>query len=107
MHTQNRIQSAIHDMGTRLAGVSAAKRKRLHDGLTLDAMEHYAWQTCQSRAHAEGVITAEEAMTLYHAIQNWNEQPVEARIIVTESIKELLTQQIRGCDAKATAKATD
>ena len=94
MQIGNRIQWAIRDMKTRLEGGSDAKLKRLQAGLTLDTMEHYAWQTCQSRAHAEGVITAEEAMTLYRAIQNWTEQPVEVRIIVTESIKELFTQQL-------------
>jgi hypothetical protein len=93
MQTENRIQSAIHEMGTRLKGISTEKRKKLRDSLTLDAREHYGWQTCQARAHAEGVITVDEAMTLYRAIQNWDTQPMQTRIIVTQSIHELLKQQ--------------
>lgn len=96
----NRITDAIANMTHRLKTISAAKRKRLDAGLTLDAGEIFGWQECQARAHAEGVLSADEAQTIYHAIRDWDNQTVPAKIIVTQSIQELLTGQIDAkCDS--------
>ena len=99
----NRITDAIADMTDRLKTISAAKRKRLDVGLTLDAGEVYGWQNCQSQAHATGVLTTDEAQTIYHAIRDWDSQSVPAKIIVTQSIQELLTGQIAARTNRATA----
>ena len=99
MQTDNRIQVAINKMGTRLKGLSTAKIKTLTDTLTLDPRERYSWLTCQARAHAEGAISSDEAMTLYRAIKNWEGQSVQSRIVTTQSIQELLSKQIKASHA--------
>ena len=99
----NRITDAIVDMTDRLKTISAAKRKRLGAGLTLDAGEVYSWQTCQARAHVEGVLTTDEAQTIYNAIRSWDSQSVPAKIVITQSIQELLKGQIAARTNKATA----
>jgi hypothetical protein len=99
----NRITHAIADMTDRLKTISAAKRKRLDAGLTLDAGEVYGWQTCQARAHAEGVLSTDEAQTIYNAIRSWDSQSVAAKIIITQSMQELLTGQIDASADSATA----
>lgn len=101
--TENRITHAITDMTNRLKAVSAAKRKRLDAGLTLDAGEIFGWQECQARAHVEGVISTDEAQTIYHAIRSWDRQSVAAKIIITQSIQELLKGQIDASADRATA----
>ena len=99
----NRITDAIANMTDRLKTISAAKRKRLDAGLTLDAGEIFGWQNCQARAHVEGVLSTDEAQTIYHAIRNWDRQSVPAKIIITQSIQELLTGQIDAKGDSATA----
>ena len=99
----NRITDAIANMTDRLKTISAAKRKRLDAGLTLDAGEIVGCQNCQARAHVEGVLSTDEAQTIYHAIRDWNNQSVPAKIIITQSIQELLTGQIDAKGDSATA----
>ena len=101
--TENRITAAIADMTDKLKTISAAKRKRLDAGLTLDAGEIFGWQECQARAHVEGVISTDEAQTIYHAIRSWDRQSVAAKIVITQSIQELLTGQITARANRATA----
>jgi hypothetical protein len=100
---QNRITDAIANMTNRLKTVSDAKLTRLDAGLTLDAGEIFGWQECQARAHVEGVLSTDEAQTIYHAIRDWDNQTVPAKIIVTQSIQELLTGQIAAKGDSATA----
>ena len=99
----NRITDAIADMTDRLKTISAAKRQRLGASLTLDAGEVCGWQTCQARAHAEGVLTTDEAQTIYNAIRSWDSQSVPAKIVITQSIQELLKGQIAARTNRATA----
>jgi hypothetical protein len=99
----NRITDAIANMTHRLKTISAAKRKRLDAGLTLDAGEIVGWQNCQARAHVEGVLSTDEAQTIYHAIRNWDRQSVPAKIIITQSIQELLAGQLAAKTNSATA----
>ena len=53
----NRITDAIANMTNRLKTISAAKRKQLDAGLTLDVGHN----TFNARAHAEGVLSTDEA----------------------------------------------
>jgi hypothetical protein len=99
----NRITDAIASMTNRLKTVSDAKLTRLDAGLTLDAGEIFGWQECQARAHLEGVLSTDEAQTIYHAIRNWDRQSVPAKIIITQSIQELLAGQIAARTNRATA----
>jgi ABC-type uncharacterized transport system YnjBCD substrate-binding protein len=99
----NRITDAIATMTHRLKTVSDAKRKRLDAGLTLDAGEIFGWQECQARAHAEGVLSTDEAQTIFNAIRDWDDQTVPAKIIITQSIQELLAGQIAARTNRATA----
>jgi hypothetical protein len=92
----NRIQASITALNKKTTQFSAEKRERLTAALTLDVDEYRGYQNCQARAHAEGTITADEAQTLYLALKSWNTQTVSARIVVTQAIKELLTNQIGG-----------
>lgn len=61
----NRVMDAIQDMDRRIAGLDAEKRASLEDRATLDFDEWFTMGDWATRAQMAGIITIDEAMTLY------------------------------------------
>jgi hypothetical protein len=48
-------------------------------------------------------LSTDEAQTIFNAIRDWDDQTVPAKIIITQSIQELLAGQIAARTNRATA----
>lgn len=62
---QNRIMDAITDMDQRIAKLDASELANLEANATLDFDEWYATGDWATRASMAGIVTIDEAMTLY------------------------------------------
>lgn len=94
-----RIQSR-HEIGTSLQGEPISESLvKLDNEMSITASEHFAFQDAQARAHAGGVLSLDEAQTIYVALGNvqsttnggW--QPhvdLPLKLTITQTMGELL-----------------
>ena len=90
----NRLTALTPQISAKLKGLSTAKCKSLRRALNLDTNEIVGWQNAKSRAQIEGVISVEEALTIYHAIQHWSTTSLALQIVITEMMRVILAGQI-------------
>jgi hypothetical protein len=90
----NRLTALTPQVSAKLKGLTTTKCKSLRDTLKLDMDEVFAWQTAKSRAQIEGVISVDEALTIYHAIQHWSTTSLALQIVITEMMRVILAGQI-------------
>lgn len=64
----NRILKAEEQIRTRLAQIDRVSAERLGESMKLEEQEHFAYQNKQAEAHAAGVLTFDEAQTIYCAL---------------------------------------
>ena len=64
----NRIDLAAEQLREQLETMDAAKCLALEASLAIDFSEHAAYQDAQASAHAGGVLSTEEALTVYAAL---------------------------------------
>lgn len=90
----NRIRQAAGRYDKLLAGKSSREREDLYKLVELSGMEGPTYQTWQARAHAQGLITLEEATTIYAALggeaAEWDPtSSLALRLAITQTMKEL------------------
>jgi hypothetical protein len=94
----NRLTAMIELTETDLKGLEKAKHAKLTAALALDTSEVIGWQTAQAEAHASGMISTDEAQFIYVAIGpaggNWKRQTLATRIVITQAMHTLLSNQI-------------
>lgn len=102
----NRIVAAVERMEKQIA-------KRIADGLTtaekvagtraamdMDFEEYVRFQEIKSLAFATGIITLDEAQTIYsylgESLETFNNQPVAVKVVLTQFFQELLALRVIG-----------
>jgi hypothetical protein len=90
----NKLTELVPQVSAKLKGITPAKCKSLRMALNLDTNEIVGWQNAKSRAQIEGVISVDEALTIYHAIQHWNTTSLALQIVITEMMQVILAGQI-------------
>lgn len=100
----NRVQAAIDRC--RAKDVDAKDVAALDEKLALTSAEHFAYQQAQSRAYAEGVLSADEAHIVYMALGEccsstnggWSaDVDTITKAVVTTLIGELLRRRTARC----------
>ena len=61
----NRILIMVKQVELKVQEMDSAKQTEFEKGLDLEFDEHFAFQTAQSKAFASGLISFDEAQTLY------------------------------------------
>ncbi len=101
----NRVSLAIDRVRPRVAALDDAKRIKLDADMAVDFSEHFAYQQEQARAHAEGLLTPDEAQIIYIALGEngdsenggWaTDTDAATKVIITKVIGELLSARIEG-----------
>lgn len=97
----NRISQAIAKMDERVKSknLSPEKLEQVNRSLDItDISEYSTFQQLKSAA-AGGVLTADEAQTIYGYLGNtpeqFNRQPLAVKAVLTQIFKELLDRQIK------------
>jgi hypothetical protein len=91
----NRLTELVPTVESKLQTCAVAQRKNLRNTLKLGIDEVFAWQNAKSRAQIEGVISVDEALTIYRAIQNWSTTSLALQIVITEMMQIILAGQIK------------
>lgn len=94
----NRLAARIREVRERLVTLSPEQRDKLDHNLDLDPGEHFAYQQQQSRAHAMGTISADEAQIMYVALGEVGSRKnggwasgtdLATKIVVTQGVYDL------------------
>lgn len=106
----NRITKEIARMRTQIADRIAAglttkeKVAKTHKDLDMDVEELAKFQTLKSLAVEYKILTLDEGQTLYALLGEtpsvFNAQPIEVKVTLTSTFKELLNWHIK-CHSKA------
>ena len=87
----NRIIQSNTRIAAMLATKPAANIKALDAALKrLTASEICAYQESKSLAQSSGVLSLEEAQTVYAIMQGWDTAPLEQRMTVTSLMGQLM-----------------
>lgn len=90
----NRIATAIALMEPRIESMDADKRARLTEHTAITFEEGFVYQETKSWAQAAGLITHDEAITVYAAFTGtrWADgTSLATKIAITKLMEELLT----------------
>jgi hypothetical protein len=68
MGEPNRVADAITDVASRLEDIPETRQFAMRKGFTMDSTELAVFQQWKSLAQAEGLLTLDEAMTIYTAL---------------------------------------
>lgn len=91
----NKIESHIAEIDERVAAIDADSRTRLEDTLRdLPFDELVAYQNIKSEAQAAGILTVDEALTVYGILNDWSTASLAGRITVTKMMEELLAAKL-------------
>lgn len=95
---QERLDTGVKPDGSPITGDLEA----LEESLDLDALETFAYQSAQARAHATGKLTTAEAQTIYLALggegfgrtaSGWADGvSLALKVTITNLMAELLTK---------------
>ena len=103
----NRIADLIGRYETRIAklngiGLDGRPLDRMHDEMKLAPDEFVQYQNLQAQAHAEGVLTTDEAQTVYIALggevfnPDWPDgTSLATKTAITQLMGELVTRRIK------------
>jgi hypothetical protein len=101
----NRITDAFARIKAQIAdciakGLTTAEKIRdVHKTLDMDLAEYVKFQTLKTLAVAQGLLTPDEAQSVYfclgESMQKFNDQPVHVKSVLTSLFAELLTAQVR------------
>lgn len=102
--TPNRITAAIETVRGQIAErLDEAGAIKLGETLALEGDEHFRFQQLQSRAHAMGNLTTDEAQLVYVALGEagtgsnggWAaETDLATKVVVTQLMEELLRKRL-------------
>jgi hypothetical protein len=68
MLAPNRLTATVDTVRAKMADLSAEDQENLDREMAVDFSEHFAYQETQARAHAEGVLSTDEAQVVYVAL---------------------------------------
>ncbi len=91
----NRIVEVSKRYSQKIATFSHEKREKLERDLDIDLSEIVAYQQEKSLAQLEGLISLDEASTIYDALNCWNETPLETKVAVTLGMGELIKRRLK------------
>lgn len=101
--TPTRFDRPLALMREKVDALEDEKRAALDETLALTFEEHFTFQQVQARAHAEGVITTDEAHLVYVALGEvgspanggWaDETDTALKALVTQVVGELLARRL-------------
>ena len=93
----DRIEASIARVQVQIDAADAAGVAKLNASLAaLDPLEFCAYQNEQARAHAAGVLSTDEALTVHNILNEWDAASLAARITVTKLIEELMRPRVAG-----------
>ena len=103
--TMNRIANAVEKMKnnieSRISNGLTTKEKveSLHKSLDMGFDEYVKFQEVKSIAQLNGTLNLDEAMYIYGILgesgpDNFNNQPIEVKVILTQTLMELLQKQV-------------
>lgn len=97
---ENKVSLAIVKMKKQIADrikaglVTKEKVADLHKKLDMELGEYVRFQEAKSLAFASGLLTGNEAQTIYRFLGNapdhFNKQPIEVKVVLTKVFEELL-----------------
>ena len=93
----NRITDAIDRLRPRVAALAPEAHARCDEAGRIDAEECCAYQDVKSRAQAMDLLNLEEASFIYCHLEGgpstFNNSPLENRIVIMQTIKEIMTAE--------------
>ena len=95
----NRIVNAIEGLKTRIANLNdAAAMRRLETAASISFDEYTTFQNVKSEMQAGGVITYDEAVTIYEILgsgpEAFKRHTLAERIIVIKTMQELMAARL-------------
>jgi len=93
----NRILTAVNSTADVIAnsGLSQSKLDNLNSTMDIEMFELVRWQEAKSIAVAEGVLTTEEGVYIYHQLGGtpsvFNGRPLAVKVAITKTMGELLS----------------
>ena len=84
----NRVSATAELLAMRLPDVDDVKRSELEKMLDLDILERAALQSRQAILHASGLVSLEEAMTLYGTLNRWDTEGFYDKLAVLAVITQ-------------------
>ena len=85
----NRIEAAASRYLVKMQAMDLSQLDKLEADSELSPQEYTTYQQLQSRAYLKQLITFEESETLFKALSNWDEQPLEMKVAVTLGLAQL------------------
>jgi len=85
----NRIEAAASRYLVKMQAMDLSQLDKLEADSELSPQEYTTYQQLQSRAYLKQLITFEESETLFKALSNWDEQPLEMKVAVTLGLGQL------------------
>ena len=86
----NRVRQSIERIEAMMAEKPDAEAKLEASFARLSRLEYRAYQEAKSRAQASGVLSFEEAQTVYRILVDWGTAPLSWRLAVTQLMAELM-----------------
>lgn len=92
---ESKLAKSIDFVSTKLATMMPAdKMTELGKKLDIDHAEYCVWQEKKSQAQALGILSLDDAMTIYTALgsgpTDFNNQPVATKVVLTRVMAEIL-----------------
>ena len=85
----NRIEAAASRYLVKMQAMDLSQLDKLEADSDMSPEEYTTYQELQSRAYMKQLITFEESETLFKALSNWDEQPLEMKVAVTLGLGQL------------------
>ena len=98
----NRIEASIQVMEEKLAAIqNGPTKEEMEKALNItDFKEYESLQTLKSIASVEGILTLEEAESVYNYLGNtmeyFNKQSIAVKLILTKLHQELMAKKMKG-----------
>lgn len=96
----NRVAAVISEIEKLKEGKSPEELTALSSAVNIDNEEYCHWQEYKSIAQASGIISLEEALTVYSCLgsgpDHFNAQPLEVKCGVTMIMERIMSAIIQG-----------
>lgn len=100
----NRLASHIQSIRPKVDALATEARAKLDADMAVTFAEHFAYQEQQARAHAMGLLSADEAMIVYTALGEVSSEKnggwaadtdLPTKVSVTLLVGELLARRVK------------
>ena len=76
--------------------ITQAEIKATSDKMALSVQELFSFQEIKSLAQIKGIISLDDALFIYNALGNWDNQTLGTKIILTKLHADLLKEKMQG-----------